>query len=284
MTAATPEGPRLAVAVEGGWAVLDGRDRGTRSVQSVVQWGRDGVENAVRAGAGVLNAVRPAAGGPCVPRPGKIICVRLNYHSHAAQAGMEIPDRPGVLLKLPSTLLPSGVPLRCPPIAYQYDYEGELALVVGRRAKNVPVRAALDYVWGYANCNDIHARDLHPFHFGKNLDGFLPVGPELVSADELGDPGDLAIRTWVNGDLRQDARTSDMIFDVAELISFISRYVTLDPGDLIATGTPAGPIVHRSSRDWMRPGDVVEVAVDGLGTLKTPLVAASVTEEESALC
>jgi 2-keto-4-pentenoate hydratase/2-oxohepta-3-ene-1,7-dioic acid hydratase in catechol pathway len=176
------------------------------------------------------------------------------------------------LLKLPSCLAASGAAVRLPGIAHQYDYEGELAFVVGRRARNVAEADALDHIWGYTNCNDIHARDLHPFSFGKLLDGFLPVGPTLVSADEVGDPQSLDVRTWLNGELRQDGHTSDMVFGVAELLSYISRHVTLEVGDIVATGTPAGLIIWSEDKAWMKAGDRVEVEVGPLGRLETPLI------------
>jgi 2-keto-4-pentenoate hydratase/2-oxohepta-3-ene-1,7-dioic acid hydratase in catechol pathway len=138
---------------------------------------------------------------------------------------------------------------------------------------------ALDYVWGYCNCNDLSARELQArttqFTLGKALDGFLPVGPMLVSSDEVGDPQNLRIQTWLNGELRQDSNTADMVFSVAEVISYISRYIPLEPGDFIATGTPEGVILGRDPKVWMRPGDIVEVEIQGLGRLTTPLAAAS---------
>ena len=268
--------PRLAVAIGDRHAVVDGR-RGPATVDALVHGGaaaRAAIDRQLQDGLEPLDEAAAHGVAPCVPSPSKILCVRLNYRSHAEQAGMEPPERPGVLLKLPSTLLAAGRPMPCPAVAREYDYEGELAVVIGRRAVAVAEADALDHVWGYCNVNDVHARDLHPFHFGKNLAGSLPVGPDLVSADEVGDPSDLAVRTWLNGELRQDGRTSDMLFGVAELISWASRYVALEVGDLIATGTPAGPIVHRADRAWMKPGDVVEVEVGALGRLTTPLAAA----------
>lgn len=268
---------RLAVAVGERYAIAD-PTRGPATVDALVQGGdaaRAAVQRQLDAGdLPLLDAAAATAVAPCVPLPSKILCIRLNYRSHAEQAGMPLPDRPGVLVKLAGTLLPAGSPMPCPAVAREYDYEGELAVVIGRRAVDVDPVQALDHVWGYCNVNDVHARDLHPFHFGKNLAGSLPVGPDLVSADEVGDPADLTIRTWLNGELRQDSRTSDMLFGVGELISWASRYVALEAGDLIATGTPAGPIVHRADRVWMRPGDVVEVEVGPLGRLTTPLAAA----------
>jgi 2-keto-4-pentenoate hydratase/2-oxohepta-3-ene-1,7-dioic acid hydratase in catechol pathway len=149
--------------------------------------------------------------------------------------------------------------------------------VMGRTGMHLPEAQALDYVWGYCNVNDLSARDLQ-FRtsqnlLGKTLNGFMPVGPELVSADEIGDPQNLRVRTWLNGELRQDSNTSDMIFSVRELVSYVSQYIPLEPGDIIATGTPEGVINGRDPQIWMKAGDVVEVEVDGLGRLITPLVA-----------
>ena len=214
--------------------------------------------------------------GPCLPLPRNIICVGLNYRKHAEEAGMEIPEEPILFSKLLNTIAASGDPIRLPNNADEFDYEAELGVVMGKRASNVSEIEALDYVFGYCNANDLSARDLQfrssQWLLGKTLDNFLPIGPYLVTADELPDPQKLGVRCWVNGDLRQDSSTADMIFTVAQLVSYISQYVTLEAGDLILTGTPSGVVAGRPEKDWLVPGDEVIVEVEGLGRLINTLV------------
>ena len=214
--------------------------------------------------------------GPCVPRPGKIVCIGLNYRRHAAEAGMAVPREPILFSKFGNTLAADGEEVPLPPVATQYDYEAELGVVIGRRAAGVGEAEALDHVWGYCNCNDLSARDLQfrssQWLLGKTLDHFLPAGPHLVSAGEAGDPQDMPVRCSLNGELRQDSSTADMVFGVAELVSYISRHFTLEPGDLIATGTPEGVIQGRADKRWLRAGDEVVVEVGALGKLTSRLV------------
>lgn len=215
--------------------------------------------------------------GPCVVAPEKIICVGRNYVEHAAESGSAVPETPMLFSKFNNALAGhrEDVPLRA--IAERYDYEAELAVVIGRRAQDVNEDAALDYVLGYCNANDLSARELQrrtsQFLLGKSLDKFLPIGPYLVTADEVPDPQALRVRCWVDGDLRQDASTADMVFTVRHLVSYASRYFTLEPGDIICTGTPAGVIMGHSDPQWLRPGQEVTVEVEGLGRLTNRLVA-----------
>jgi 2-keto-4-pentenoate hydratase/2-oxohepta-3-ene-1,7-dioic acid hydratase in catechol pathway len=218
--------------------------------------------------------------GPSVFAPGKILAVGLNYRRHAHETGAAIPETPVLFSKFNNTLAASCEPVPLPPVATQFDYEVELGVVIGRRAASVKVEDALEYVLGYCNANDLSARDLQSrtsqWLLGKTLDRFCPVGPYLVTRDEVPDPQRLSLRTWVNGDLRQDSTTADMIFSVAEIVSYASKYMTLDPGDLIITGTPEGVILGMPEpRAWLRPGDEVTVEVEGLGRLVTPLVEAA---------
>jgi 2-keto-4-pentenoate hydratase/2-oxohepta-3-ene-1,7-dioic acid hydratase in catechol pathway len=222
---------------------------------------------------------QPEAGltlGPCVPRPGKIVCVGLNYRRHAEESGMAVPETPILFNKFSNTLAASGEDVPLPDVAEQYDYEAELCVVMGRTARRVGEAEALDHVWGYCNCNDVSARDLQfrstQWMLGKTLDKFFPIGPHLVSADEVGDPQALGIRCLVNGDVRQDSNTADMVFGVAELVAYISRHFTLEPGDVIATGTPEGVAQGRPDKAWLRPGDEVVVEVGGLGQLRSHMV------------
>ena len=215
--------------------------------------------------------------GPAVADPGKIICVGLNYRRHAAETGMAVPETPVLFSKFHNTIASYGDSVSLPPVATQYDYEVELGVVIGKPARNVSEEDALDYVLGYVTANDISVRDLQTrtsqWLLGKTLDNFLPVGPYLVTADEVGDPQLLGIKTWVNGDIRQDSNTGDMIFTVAQIISYICRYFTLEPGDLIVTGTPEGVAMGREDKPWLKPGDEVVVEVEKLGVLKNVMIA-----------
>ncbi len=213
---------------------------------------------------------------PCVPNPGKIICIGLNYRRHAAETGKAVPTTPLLFSKFSSALAACSEPIPLPAVAHEYDYEGELGVVIGRRARYVSEEDALSYVLGYCNANDVSARDLQnrtsQYLLGKTLDKFFPVGPYVVTSDEVGDPQALRIRCWLNDELRQDSNTSDMIFGVAQLVSYISQYLSLEPGDVIATGTPEGVIMGRADKTWVKPGDRVTVEVEKLGRLTNSFV------------
>ena len=215
--------------------------------------------------------------GPAVTNPGKIVCVGLNYRKHAEETGAAIPTSPVLFSKFLNTIAAPNEDVPLTDAATQYDYEVELAVVMGDTAKNVSAADALNTVFGYATANDLSARDLQnrtsQWMLGKTMDKFMPIGPYLVTADEVEDPQKLAIRTWLNGELRQNSNTDDMIFPVAELIAYISRHFTLEPGDVIITGTPEGVILGMAEKRWMVPGDVVEVEVEGLGRLRNRMVA-----------
>lgn len=208
---------------------------------------------------------------PCVPRHSKILCVGLNYRRHAAEAGMAVPTSPVLFPKYANSLAACGETIPLPANALQYDYEAELALVLGQRVHAVTEAQALDAVLGYCNANDLSARDLQfrtsQWQLGKTLDKFLPIGPYLVTADEVPDPQALRLRCLVNGQVRQDSSTADMVFSVAFLVSYISQYMTLEPGDVILTGTPQGVIMGRQDGQWLKAGDEVVVEVEGLGQL-----------------
>ena len=219
-----------------------------------------------------LSAVQLAAP---VRKPGKIICIGLNYRRHAMEAKMAIPQTPILFSKFNNSIAAPGEPIPLPAVACEYDYEAELAIVIGKPARDVSEDEALDYVFGYCNANDLSARDLqfrtNQWLLGKTLDKFLPLGPYLVTADEVGDPNNLAIRCWVNGELRQESDTGDMIFCVEELVSYLSKFFTLEPGDVICTGTPEGVIMGRQERIWLKPGDEVSVEIERLGRLVNDL-------------
>jgi 2-keto-4-pentenoate hydratase/2-oxohepta-3-ene-1,7-dioic acid hydratase in catechol pathway len=190
---------------------------------------------------------------------------------------MVIPTIPVLFSKFPNTIAAPGEQVVLPATAVEYDYEAELGVVIGRRAKHVREQEALDYVLGYCNINDLSARDLQmrtsQWLLGKTLDQFMPIGPYLVTADTVGDPQALDIRCWVNSALRQSSTTADMIFSVAELVSYISQYMTLEPGDVIATGTPEGVILGMAEKQWLKSRDEVVVEIAGLGRLTTTFAA-----------
>ena len=212
-----------------------------------------------------------------IERPGKIVCVGLNYRSHAEEQGREVPERPMLFAKWATSLIGPGDPIVLPPISSAVDYEAELGVVISSRLKGVSAENALEGVRGYLCANDVSARDLQrgdkQYARGKSLDTFCPVGPELVPAAEVGDPGALAIRCLVNGEVRQDGNTADLIFSVAELIAFVAEAITLEPGDLLLTGTPSGVGEHRDPPLWLANGDEVTVEIQGLGSLTNPVRA-----------
>jgi len=213
---------------------------------------------------------------PVVPRPGKIICVGLNYADHSAESGFKQPDYPTLFGRFATSLIGHRAPLIRPNLSNELDYEGEIAAVIGRLGKHVPRGKALDHVAGYALFNEGSVRDYQfkapQWTVGKNFDGTGAFGPVLVTADEL-PPGARGLRltTRLNGETVQSASTDDMVFDVASLVSIISEAITLEPGDVIVTGTPAGVGVARNPQLFMKPGDVCEVEVEGIGLLVNPI-------------
>lgn len=227
--------------------------------------------------------------GPCVPKSAKIICVGLNYRKHAEESNMEPPKTPVLFNKYGNSLAGHGEKVEIPADAKQVDFEAELGIVIGKKAKNVSKERALDYVAGYCNANDLSARDLqfrtNQWLLGKALDGFCPVGPYLVSADEVGDPNQLKIETIVNGKVRQSSNTADMIFYCDEIISYISNYITLEPGDLIITGTPEGVILGlpEHEQDWLTDGDEITIRIEKLGELTNQMTLPLVKNEEQKL-
>ncbi|KRW92176.1 5-carboxymethyl-2-hydroxymuconate isomerase [Alicyclobacillus tengchongensis] len=212
---------------------------------------------------------------PPVTHPDKIICVGLNYCKHAEESNMAIPASPVYFTKFSNSLSGHRETVTIPPVAKQCDYEVELVAVIGQRIRQVSVEEALRAVYGYAVGNDLSARDLQmrnsQWLYGKAIDGFAPLGPYLVTADEVPDPQALHLRTWVNGELRQDSTTADMIFSVAEVIADLSQVMTLEPGDLIYTGTPEGVILGMAEQRWLDAGDEIVCEIDGLGRLCTRL-------------
>lgn len=219
-----------------------------------------------------------------IPRPRRnVFCVGKNYHEHAAEfansgfdtsaaKGETAPEFPVIFTKPPSSIVADGDPvLRFADVTQQLDYEAELAVVIGGPGRGIAPADALAHVWGYTIVNDVTARDLQQRHrqwfLGKSMDTFCPMGPWIVTADEVGDPTNLEVRCWINGELRQHANTRDLIFDIPTIIATISAGITLQPGDIIATGTPAGVGIGFKPPRFLNPGDVMKIAIDRLGTL-----------------
>ena len=212
-----------------------------------------------------------------IERPGKIVCVGLNYRDHAEEQGVELPAAPLLFAKFTTSLVGPGDAIVIPPVVAKCDYEAELGVVIGAAARNVSRENALEAVAGYICANDVSARDLQfadgQWTRGKSPDTFCPVGPRLVPAAEVADPHNLRIRALVNGEVLQDSSTANLIFGIDEIISYISRTATLEPGDLILTGTPAGVGVFRDPQRLLQPGDEVTIEIEGLGELTNPVVA-----------
>lgn len=215
---------------------------------------------------------------PPIPDPDKIICIGLNYRDHAEESGAPIPRDPVLFSKFTSALIGPEQPIVLPPVSQKVDYEAELVVVIGKKGRFIPKEKAMEHVAGYCVGHDVSARDWQlekdgkQWLAGKTFDTFAPLGPCLVTADEVPDPHALGIRLRLNGQTMQDSNTRQMIFRVEDLISYVSQVVTLVPGDLIYTGTPPGVGAAREPKVWLKGGDVVEVEIDGLGVLRNPVV------------
>jgi 2-keto-4-pentenoate hydratase/2-oxohepta-3-ene-1,7-dioic acid hydratase in catechol pathway len=249
---------------------------------SFLSAGEAGVGNAVK----LVQEASKAASTPLeavvlrapVPKPGKIIAVGLNYRDHSMEAGAkELPKTPIIFAKFTTSICGPGDSIVIPVGNPQVDYEGELAVVIGRKAKGIAAANALQYVAGYMALNDVSARAWQfgdkQWVRGKSCDTFCPIGPYLTTRDDVPDPHSLGIFARVNGATLQDSNTSKMIFRIPELIEFISASITLEPGDIIATGTPEGVGVFRKPPIFLKPGDVVEIEIQNLGVLRNPVVA-----------
>ena len=208
---------------------------------------------------------------PTIVHPDKFICIGLNYASHAKEAGMELPEVPTFFVKLPNAVAGPEDFITIPKVSHRIDWEGELAVVIGRTCRDVSAADAMGFVAGYTVTNDVTARDYQfktsQWNLGKTFDGFAPLGPWLTTLDEITDPNDVGLVTRLNGDVVQDARTSDLIFSVPELVSFFSTVMTLVPGDVIATGTPSGIGALMKPRRWLADGDVVSIDIEQVGEL-----------------
>lgn len=257
------------VSFEGGFGRIED-DRVVRMGEDLLAYLATGkAEDGPRAPLASIQALAP------VPRPGKIIGIGLNYRNHAMESEQPIPEEPILFPKFANSVIGPGQPIVLPEITDEVDYEAELAVVIGRTTRNVAVQDALSHVGGYTCANDVSARDLQfrssQWMLGKAIDTFLPIGPCLVTTEEIPDPQALAIRCTLNGRTMQDSSTVEMVFGVSELIAYLSRTMTLEPGDLIATGTPPGVGFARTPPVWLEDGDEVTVEVEGIGALTNPV-------------
>jgi 2-keto-4-pentenoate hydratase/2-oxohepta-3-ene-1,7-dioic acid hydratase in catechol pathway len=259
-------------------AVVDGNRVAPLAIDGIAT-----VDGLIAAGAAAWSAAGNALEGDGEPlepgmldaplrAPSKIACVGLNYHDHCRETGMEVPDRPLIFAKFSSSLTGPDQPIEWPEgLTEQVDWEAELAVVIGRRIRRASEQEALDAIFGYTAANDVSARDLQfsdqQWVRGKSLDTFCPLGPTIVTPDEFGDPQDKRLVARVNGETMQDSTTAEMIFGVAEILSFLSQACTLEPGDLILTGTPWGVGGFRDPPVFLKPGDTVEIEVEGVGVL-----------------
>jgi 2-keto-4-pentenoate hydratase/2-oxohepta-3-ene-1,7-dioic acid hydratase in catechol pathway len=211
-----------------------------------------------------------------IGRPGKIVCVGLNYRDHAEEQGAELPKEPLLFAKWPNALIGPGEPIVIPPMVTKADYEAELGVVIGSRVKGISKESAFEAVRGYVCANDVSARDLQyadrQWTRGKSVDTFCPVGP-MAPRDEIPDPHDLRIRAIVSGEVLQDSTTANLIFGVDDVIAYASQTMTLEPGDLILTGTPAGVGVFRDPQRLLQPGDEVTIEIERIGSLTNPVIA-----------
>jgi 2-keto-4-pentenoate hydratase/2-oxohepta-3-ene-1,7-dioic acid hydratase in catechol pathway len=214
---------------------------------------------------------------PPVPRPAKVLGIGLNYAAHVAETGASRPEHQVWFNKQRTCVIGPGEAIEIPRVSAQVDYEGELAMVIGRRCRHVPAAEAPSAVAGFTILNDVTVRDWQwrtpTWTLGKSFDTHGPIGPWIVTGDEIEDPHCLRLRTWVNGDLRQDASTDDMIFSCWEQLEYLSTVFTLEPGDIVSTGTPAGVGMSFDPPRWLVAGDVVRIDIDGIGTLTNPVVA-----------
>jgi 2-keto-4-pentenoate hydratase/2-oxohepta-3-ene-1,7-dioic acid hydratase in catechol pathway len=286
VTVATEEGPRACGVVNGQYVDVNAADREMpATVRGLLELGpawQRRAWDALPAGVVRHDPEHVTLLAP-VPDPRKIVCIGLNYRDHAAESGVPVPTEPILFSKYPTTLIGHGANIVLPAVSQEVDYEAELVVVIGCKGRHIPRQRAFEYVGGYAVGHDVSARDWQlnkpgkQWMAGKTFDTFAPVGPQLVTADEIPDPHQLGIRLRLNGQSMQDSSTSQLVFGVDELIAYLSQVFTLEPGDLVFTGTPPGVGMARKPPVWLKPGDTVEVEIDGLGMLRNSVVAESTT-------
>lgn len=212
-----------------------------------------------------------------IPRPGKFLGIGLNYADHISETGRDKPEYPTFFTKQSTCVIGPGAAIHCPKVSEKVDYEGELGFVIGKRCRHVSVENAHEAIAGYTICNDVTVRDWQhrtpTWTLGKSFDTHGPMGPWLVTADEIADPHNLTLKTWVDDELRQNANTQAMIFNCYEMIAYLSQAMTLEPGDVISTGTPAGVGVKMQPRGYLKPGQTVRIEIESVGTLTNPVIA-----------
>ena len=282
-TVRTWAGPRAAVLVGDHLVDVHAVDPGVPpTVRQILEGGSATLQAALHAAQRSEAFKIPVADAQffaAVHDPHKIICIGLNYKDHAAESGVPIPKDPVLFSKYATALIGHGEAIVLPPVSSEVDYEAELVVVIGRRGRNIPAAAALEYVAGYTIGHDVSARDWQlkkdgkQWMAGKTFDTFAPMGPYLVTADEVPDPQNLRIALRLNGQTMQDSSTTQLIFGIKEAVAYISQVMTLEPGDVIYTGTPPGVGVARKPPVFLKPGDVCEVEIEGLGVLRNPVVA-----------
>jgi 2-keto-4-pentenoate hydratase/2-oxohepta-3-ene-1,7-dioic acid hydratase in catechol pathway len=257
------------------------RGAGFDNVLSVIAGGADAFDRVLRwidnpPGGELVDLARTPLVAP-IPRPPKVICIGLNYRDHAEESKMAIPEVPTVFAKFPTAVIGPGHPIVLPKASTRPDYEAEFAVVIGRGGRHIPEAKWRDHVFGYTMMNDVSARDFQmattQWMMGKTFDTFAPIGPYIVTADEIEDPHNLDISMVLSGDVMQHSNTRNLIFGVPKLVSYLSSIFTLEPGDIIATGTPAGVGFARTPPRYLKPGDECRVRVQGLGELVNPVVA-----------
>lgn len=280
-TIATETGPRVIAVESVAGLMLSGIDlcaanpkfpATLRGILAVPEW-LDRCHEAVLKGRKENLSVMGRVMAP-IAEPGKVICIGLNYRDHAAEAGMEIPAEPVCFSKFANTIIGSGESIRIPAVSEQVDYEAELVVVIGKRGYRIERSNALEHVAGYMNGHDVSARDWQigkpgkQWLLGKTADTFAPIGPWMATTDEIVNPHNLPIVLRLNGEVMQKGSTSAFIFGVDEVVAYLSQIMTLEPGDIIFTGTPPGVGMGRRPPVWLKPGDKVEVEIEGLGTLE----------------
>ncbi len=259
LSAAAPELPREMIAF------FEAGDSALEAARAAVEGGGDRL---------ALSAVRLEAP---ILRPPKILAVGLNYADHIAETGLDTPQHPVIFNKQSTAAHPTGVPFHLPRASTKLDYEGELGIVIGKRCRHVPKERAREVIAGYTVINDVSVRDwqarVPTMTMGKSFDTHCPMGPWIVTSDEIEDPHALELKTWVNGELRQHSNTKHLIFDAFDLVEHLSTAFTLEPGDVIPTGTPSGVGIGFKPRKWLVEGDVVRIAIEGIGEIENAVVA-----------
>jgi 2-keto-4-pentenoate hydratase/2-oxohepta-3-ene-1,7-dioic acid hydratase in catechol pathway len=280
-TVHTAQGPRACALWESTYVDINAADSSLpSSVRELLALGQAGLQRAQAALPRGTTRHQPDEARMLAPvlDPQKILCLGLNYRDHAIESGMAIPEEPVLFSKFASSLTGHREPIELPPVSSEVDFEAEMVVFIGKRGRDIPREQAMSHVAGYAVGHDVSARDWQlnkpgkQWLAGKTFDTFAPIGPVLVTADEVADPHNLGIRLRLNGQTMQDSSTSQLIFRIDEVIAYISRIFTLEPGDLIFTGTPPGVGMARKPPVWLKPGDVVEVEIDGLGVLSNPVI------------